>query len=143
MYVSSITKILWFGNISVWYVNSVVYTDGCVKQYKCDLAINLITGLSYSSVIIMHREINATNQGNIVVYGNNATEKRYLKEETIYICNSVSNNTSNIGMIPSASKVISLQIADQCIHIINNKEGLNVLKGSINMKKKESLFKYQ
>ena len=32
-----------------------------------------------------------------------------------------SNDTTKIGMLPSASKYISIRFSDQCIHIINNK----------------------
>ena len=31
-----------------------------------------------------------------------------------------SNSTSNIGMLPSASKDISIKFSDQYIHILNN-----------------------
>ena len=41
-----------------------------------------------------------------------------------------SNNISNIGILPSASKYVLIKFAYQCIHIINNKEILNGLKGS-------------
>ena len=37
-------------------------------------------------------------------------------------------DTSNIGMLPSASKYVSNKFADQCIHILNNKQRLNILK---------------
>ena len=40
------------------------------------------------------------------------------------------NDTSNIGMLPSASNGISIKLADQCINILNNKERLNGLKVS-------------
>ena len=53
------------------------------------------------------------------------------------------NNTSRIGMIPSASKYVWTKFADQCLHIINNRDRLNVLKGSTKMQNIESLFKYQ
>ena len=46
-----------------------------------------------------------------------------------------SNYTSNIGIIPSASKDISIKFADQCLHIINNKERLNGLKVITKMQK--------
>ena len=36
-----------------------------------------------------------------------------------------SNDTTNIGMLPSASKYVPHKIADQCLHIINNKEIFN------------------
>ena len=39
-------------------------------------------------------------------------------------------DTTNIGMLPSASKYIPIKFSDQCLHIINNKEILNGLKGS-------------
>ena len=41
-----------------------------------------------------------------------------------------SNETSNIGMLPIASKDVSIQFADQCIHILKNKYRLDRLKGS-------------
>ena len=49
----------------------------------------------------------------------------------------VSNYTSKIGMLPSASKYVSIKSAGQCIKIINNKEILNGLKGSTKTKKIE------
>ena len=52
-------------------------------------------------------------------------------------------DTSNIGMLPSASKYVSIKFADQCIHILNNKYRLNGLKDSTKMKNRESPFKYQ
>ena len=54
-----------------------------------------------------------------------------------------SNDTTNIGMLPSASKDLSIKFPDQCLHIINNKEIFNGLKGSTKMQKIESQFKYQ
>ena len=41
-----------------------------------------------------------------------------------------SNYTTNIGMIPSASKYVSINFSAQCLYIINNKERFNVLKSS-------------
>ena len=52
-------------------------------------------------------------------------------------------DTSNIGMLPSASKYVSIKFADQCIHILNNKQRLNILKDIKKMKNRESLLKYQ
>ena len=54
----------------------------------------------------------------------------------------VSNDTSKIRMLPSASKEIYIQFSYQCIHIINNKYRFNVLKGITKMKNRESPFKY-
>ena len=54
-----------------------------------------------------------------------------------------SNNTSKIGMLPSASKYFSIKVLDKSLHIINNKDMLNGLKGSTKMQKRESLFKYK
>ena len=54
-----------------------------------------------------------------------------------------SNNTSQIGMLPSASKDVSVNFADKYIHILNNKERLNEPKGGTKIQKRESLFKYQ
>ena len=54
-----------------------------------------------------------------------------------------SNHTSKIGMLPSASKYISIKFSDQWINILNDKEWLNGLKCRTKMQKRESLFKYQ
>ena len=47
-----------------------------------------------------------------------------------------SNDTRNIGMLTSASKDVSIQFEEQCLHIINNKEILNGLEGSSKIKKR-------
>ena len=54
-----------------------------------------------------------------------------------------SNYNTKIGMFPSASKYVSVKFAYQCLHILNNKEGLNGIKGITQIKNRESLFKYQ
>ena len=54
-----------------------------------------------------------------------------------------SNDTTNIGMLPSDSKDVSFKFADQCLYMINNKEILNGLKGSTKFQKIISQFKYQ
>ena len=54
-----------------------------------------------------------------------------------------SNDTSEVVILPSASKDVSINFSDQCIHILKNKEGLNWTKGSTKMQNRESLFKYQ
>ena len=54
-----------------------------------------------------------------------------------------SNDTTKIGMLPSSSKDVSIKLEYQCLHILNNKEILNGLKGSTKMQKRESIFKYQ
>ena len=33
-----------------------------------------------------------------------------------------SNDTTNIGMLPSASKYISIKFSDKCLHNLNNRE---------------------
>ena len=47
------------------------------------------------------------------------------------------NGTTNIWMLPSASKYVSVNFADQCLHTFNNKEILNGLKGSTKMQKRK------
>ena len=102
-----------------------------------------MTVLSSSYGIITDIEINAPVNGNNVVDGLNAMEACYLKEKMELIGKLSSNDTSEIGILPSASKDVSIKFSDQCIHIINNKESLNGLKGITRIQKKESLFKYQ
>ena len=49
-------------------------TDGCAKQYRCDLDIYLMTNLSSSYGIIMDFVINSPGHGKNVVDLLNATE---------------------------------------------------------------------
>ena len=46
-------------------------------------------------------------------------------------------------MLASASKDVSITFSDKCLHILNNKEILDGIKGSTKIKSKESLLKYQ
>ena len=46
-----------------------------------------------------------------------------------------SNNTTKIGMLPSASKYVSIKFADQCLHNNSSKEILNGLKGRSKLKR--------
>ena len=64
--------------------------------------------------------INAPGHGNNVVDGLNSTAKHYLKEQMKRISKLESYYTSNIGMLPSDLKYISIKFSDQGIHIINN-----------------------
>ena len=47
-----------------------------------------------------------------------------------------SNDTTNIGMLPSASKDVSIKFLDPCLHFLKNKEILNGLKGNTKMQKR-------
>ena len=113
-------------------------TDGCTDQYMCDFAVYLMTVLSSSYGIIMDRTINVPVHGNNVVDGINTMDKRYLKGEMEPIGKLGSYDTTNIGMLPSDSKYVSVKFADQCLHILNNKERLNGLKGSTKTQKRKS-----
>ena len=68
------------------------------------MAIYLMSVLSSSYVIIMDRAINAPGNGTNVVDGLNATDKRHLKRGIQIIGKLGSNDTTTIGMLPSASK---------------------------------------
>ena len=68
-------------------------TDGCVKQYRCDLAMYLMNVLSSSYGIIMDREINAPGHGKNVFDGLNATNKNCLKGKMEPIGKLASNDT--------------------------------------------------
>ena len=93
--------------------------------------------LSSSSFIIMDCVINSPGHVNNVIDGLDVMDKRYLKGEMDIIGKLYNNNTSNIGMFPSASKDVSIKFVDQCIHIINNNKILNGLKGSTTIQKRE------
>ena len=61
--------------------------------------------------------INATD----IVDGLNATDKIVLREQMEIIGKFASNDISNIGVLPSASKDVSIKFLDLCIHIPNDK----------------------
>ena len=91
----------------------------------------------------MDREINAPGHGKNVFDGLNATNKNCLKGKMEPIGKLARNDTSKIEILPRASKYVSIKSIDQYIHIINNKDRLNGLKGCTKMQKREYLFKYQ
>ena len=93
---------------------------------------------SSSYGIITDHAINEPGHGNNVINGINATGKRYLKGKTGYMDKLASNDTTDIVMLPRASKDVSIKISDQCLHILNNKERLNGLKGSTQIQKRQS-----
>ena len=77
----------------------------------------------------MNHTINAPGQGNNVVFRINETDKFYLKVEMDRMFKLASNDTTNIVMLPSASKYVFINFEYQYIYIINNKERLNGLNG--------------
>ena len=99
--------------------------------------------LSYSYIIIMDPAIDTPDHGKNVVDGLNATEKLYSKEKMELMGKLASKDTTNVGMLPSASKYVSINFANQCLHILNNKERLNRLKDNTKIQKRQSQFKYQ
>ena len=44
------------------------------------------------------------------------------------------NDTTNIGILPSVSKYVSVKFSEKCLHILNNKEIPNGIKCSKKMK---------
>ena len=56
-------------------------TVGCAHQYRCDLAIHLVTVLSSSYGIIMDHAINSPVNGNNFVVGLNATDMLHLRNK--------------------------------------------------------------
>ena len=61
--------------------------------------------------MIMNFAINSPDHGNNVVDGLNAADKRYLKEQIELIGKLSSRYTSNIGMLPSDSKYVSINFS--------------------------------
>ena len=90
-------------------------TDDGENQYLCDLDIYLMAVLSSSYLIIIYCAINETDNGKDVDDSFNATDKFYLKEQMKLIFKLASNDTSNISMITSASKDVSIECSDECI----------------------------
>ena len=78
-----------------------------------------------------------------VVVGLNGMEKGYLKGEMELIGKLGIKDTTKIGMLPSDPKDVYIKLADQCTHILKNKEGLNGLKDSKTIQKIKSLFNDQ
>ena len=87
--------------------------NGCDKQYMGDLAIYLMTVLLYSYGIIMDRIINAPVHVKNFVDVLNSRDKSYLKGEKKLMGKLGINDAKNIGMLPSTSKYVSINFADQ------------------------------
>ena len=83
-------------------------TDGCSNQYSCALGIYLMAVLSSSYVIIMDSAVNTPGHEKNFVYELNATYTFNLKGKTGLFCKLAINNTSNIGMLLSASKYVHI-----------------------------------
>ena len=69
----------------------------------------------------MDRAINKQGHGKNTLDGLIATEKQYLKGKMELMGKLASNNNKDISMIPSASKYVSINFADQCLHILISK----------------------
>ena len=81
-----------------------------------------MTVLSYSYGIIMYPSINEPGHGNNFIYGINTADKRHLKGKMELMGKLSSNYTTNIGMLPSASKYVSIKFVDQCLKILRIKK---------------------
>ena len=88
---------------TVWKDN-----DGCTKQYRCDLIIYFTTVLTSLYRVIIYPAIYAPGHGNNVVVRLDATEKLSLKREMECFGKLASNDTSKVGILPSASKYYSI-----------------------------------
>ena len=79
-FIFHLLKYIFYSGILVCAMSKVWKdANGCAKQYRCALAIFLITVLSSSYSIIMDIENNAPGHLKNVVDGLNETNKRYLK----------------------------------------------------------------
>ena len=73
--------------------------------------IYLMTFLSSLYGIIIDRSINSPGHGKNVVDGINDTDKLYLKKKMELLGKLASNDTSNIGMLCSASKDVYINFS--------------------------------
>ena len=78
-------------------------TDVCAKMYRCGMDVSLLTVLSSIYGIIMDRAINAFVHRKNVFSGINDTGKHDLRAQMKLLGKLSTNNTSNIGMLLSAS----------------------------------------
>ena len=81
-----------------------------------------MTVLSFSYGVTIARAINSPGHENNLVYGLNATYKQYLKGKMELMGKVASNDTTNIGILPSTSKYVSINFSDQCLHILSKKK---------------------
>ena len=54
-----------------------------------------------------------------------------------------SNDTTNIGMLPSALKDVSVKFTDKCVHILDDKVKIKYTQRWQKIQNRESLFKYR
>ena len=102
-----------------------------------------MTVLSSLYKITLDHLINAHVHGNYVAVGINATDKLYLKKQMKLLDTLASNYSSKIGILTSAPKDVSIIFSKQCLHIQNDNDLLNGIKGSAKINTIDSLFKHQ
>ena len=87
-----------------------------------------MTLLSYLSGITMYSTINASGHNNKFFYSMNTTYKWYWSEKIDIIGKLTSKDTQNIEILTIASKNVSINFVEQCLHILTNKDIMNGLK---------------
>ena len=117
------------------------FTDGCKKQYRCNVVMYFLSYLAAVHGITIDRQVDAPGHGKGVVDGINAIDKNYLsKMMSLTMTPEViteKDRMSSATMIEGAEK----SFARECIRLCSNPERKNGVKSDKKSVKRESSAK--
>lgn len=116
-------------------------TDGCAKQYRCWVAVYLLTLLAVSQSIMIDRAIKAPGHGKDIVDGLNATDKSYLKESMIHTKASPDDKREKRMSPQSMSEDEKMSFAHECLRLCSHPDRLTGVKGQTKHAKREAAAK--
>lgn len=101
-------------------------TDGCAKQYRCALALYLLSMLAAIHGVVIDRAIGAPGHGKDLVDGLNAVDKRYLSGKMCVLGMpemESEDRMTPVSMVEGVSKSLTVECARLC-SLKSRKEGV-------------------
>ena len=114
------------------------FTDGCKKQYRCNVVVYLLSYLASAYGITIDRQIDAPGHGKGVVDGINAIDKNYLSKMMNLIMTpeviTSKDRMSSATMIEGAEK----SFAKECLRLCSNPDRKTGVKSEKKSAKREA-----
>ena len=114
------------------------FTDGCKKQYRCNVVVYLLSYLASAYAITINRQIDAPGHGKGVVDGINAIDKNYLSKMMNLIMTpeviTSKDRMSSATMIEGAEK----SFAKECLRLCSNPNRKTGVKSEKKSAKREA-----
>jgi hypothetical protein len=96
------------------------HTDGCAKQYRCALALFLLSLLAQVHNIVIDRAVGAPGHGKDIVDGLNATDKRLLSEKMCMIEIPEVNESAKRIAPEAMANGVSKSLAVECARLLSD-----------------------